>query len=78
MVEADMEIAEISKKLLLESVKNSTIYNVSIRIYYQYFTFKDLDYDKNIIFSLIFLQLFFQRNTNIFRKLRITVISSSQ
>ena len=73
-----MEIAEINKKLLLESVKNSTIYNVSIRIYYQYFTFKDLDYNKNIIFSLIFLQMFFQRNTNIFRKLRITVISSSQ
>ena len=73
-----MEIAEINKKLLLESVKNSTIYNVSIRIYYQYFTFKDLDYNKNIIFSLIFLQMFFQRNTNIFRKLRTTVISSSQ
>ena len=73
-----MKIAEINKKLLLESVKNSTIYNVSIRIYYQYFTFKDLHYNKNTIFSLIFLQMFFQRNTNIFRKLRITVISSSQ
>ena len=44
-------------------------------MYYQYFTFKGLDYTRNIVFSLIFLQIFFQRN--IFRKVRITVISSS-
>ena len=61
---------------MLESVRNSTIYNVSSRMYYQYFTFKCLDYIKDIVFSLILLQIFFQRN--IFRKLRITVISSSQ
>ena len=77
MVEADMEIATLKyKKLLLESVRNSTIYNVSSRMYYQYFTFKGLDYTRNIVFSLTFLQSFFQRN--IFRKLRITVISSNQ
>ena len=61
---------------MLESVRNSTICNVSSRMYYQYFTFNGLDYTRNIVFSLIFLQIFIQRN--IFRKLRITVISSSQ
>ena len=61
---------------MLESIRNSTIYNVSSRMYYQYFTFKGLEYTGNIVFSLIFLQIFFQRN--IFRKLRIRVISSSQ
>ena len=77
MVEADIEIATIKyKKLLLESLRNSTIYNVSICMYYQYFTFKGLDYTRNIGFSFIFLQIFFQRH--IFRKLRITVITSSQ
>ena len=64
------------QKLLLESLRNSTIYNVSICMYYQYFTFKGLDYTRNIGFSFIFLQIFFQRH--IFRKLRITVITSSQ
>ena len=77
MVEADIEIATLKyKKLLLESLRNSTIYNVSICMYYQYFTFKGLDYTRNIGFSFIFLQIFFQRH--IFRKLRITVITSSQ
>ena len=73
-----MEIATLNKEknLLLESVRNSIIYNVSSRMYYQYFTFKGLDYTRNIDFSLISLQIFVQRN--IFRKLRITVISSSQ
>ena len=61
---------------MLESASNSTIHNVSSHMYYQDFTFKGLDYTRNIVFSLIFLQIFFQRN--IFRKLRITVISSSQ
>ena len=61
---------------MLEPIGNSTIFNViSSHIYYQYFTFKGLDYTRNIVFSLIFLQIFFQRN--IFRKLRITVISSN-
>ena len=60
---------------MLEPVGNSTIYNVRSRMYYQYFTFKGLDYTRNIVFPLIFLQVFFQRS--IFRKLRITVISSS-
>ena len=69
MVEADMEIATPNKKLLLESVRNRTIYNVSSHMYYQYFTFKGLDYTRDIVFSLIFLQIFFQRN--IFRKHRI-------
>ena len=51
MVEADMEIATLKyKKLLLESVRNSTIYNVSSRMYYQNFTFKGLDYTRNIFF----------------------------
>ena len=46
-------------------------------MYYKYFTFKGLNYTRNIIvFSFIFLQIFFQRN--IFRKLRITVVTSSQ
>ena len=45
-------------------------------MYYKYFPFKGLDYTRNIVFSLIFLQIFFLRN--IFRKLRITMISSSQ
>ena len=45
-------------------------------MYYQYFAFKVLDYTTNIVFLLIFLQIFFQRN--IFRKVKITVISSSQ
>ena len=48
-------------------------------MYYQYFTFwrvKGLDYTRNMDFSLIFLQIFFQNDT--FRKFRITVISSSQ
>ena len=77
MVEADMKIAALNKqKMLLESVRHSTIYIVSSRMYYQYFTFKGQDYIRNIVFSLIFLQFFLQRN--IFRKLRITVISSSQ
>ena len=72
-----MEIATLNKqKMLLESVRNSRIYKVSSCMYYQYFTFKGLGYTRNIVFSLIFLQIFFQRN--IFRKLRITVISSSQ
>ena len=72
-----MEIAILKyKTLLLDSVKNSTIYNVSSRIYYQYFTFKGQGYTRNIVFSLISLQVFFQRN--IFRKLRITVITSSR
>ena len=73
-----MEIATLKyKKLLLESVRNSTIYNVSSRMYYhhQYFTFKGLDYTGNIIFSLIFSQIFFQHD--IFKKLGMTVISSS-
>ena len=56
MVETDMKLATLNKqKLMLESVRNSTIYNVSSRIYYQYFTFKGLDYTRNIVFSLIFL-----------------------
>ena len=77
MVEADMEIATLKyKKLLLESVENSAIYNVSSRMFYQNFTFKGLGYTRNIFFSLIFLQIFFQRK--FFRKLRITVITSSQ
>ena len=78
MVEADIEIGTLNKqkKLLLESVRNRIIYDVSSRMYYQYFTFKGLDYTRNIVLSLIFLQIFFQRN--IFRKLRITAISSSQ
>ena len=59
-----------------ESVRNSIIYNVSCRIYYQYFTFKGLNYTRNIVYSSIFLQIFFQRS--ILRKLTITVISSSQ
>ena len=72
-----MEIATVKyKKLLLESVGNSTIYNVSNRMFYKYFTFKGLDYTRNIVFSLIFFQIFFQ--LNIFRKLRITVIFFSQ
>ena len=58
------------------SVRNSTICNASGRIYYQYFTFKGLDYTRNKVYSLIFLQIFFQ--SSIFRKLTITVISSSQ
>ena len=50
-----MEIATLNKQnVLLEPVGNSTIYNVSGRIYYQYFTFKGLDYTRNIVFSLIF------------------------
>ena len=61
---------------MLEAVRNSTIYSVSSHMYYQYFTFKGLNYTWDIVFSLIFLQIFFQRN--IFRKLRIIVISSSQ
>ena len=36
----------------------------------------EIDYTRNIVFSLIFFQIFFQRNIS--RKLRITVISSSQ
>ena len=77
MVEADMEIAALKyKKLLLESVKNSAIYSLSSRMFYQNFIFKGLGYTRNIFFSLIFLQIFFQ--LNIFRKLRITVITSSQ
>ena len=39
---------KLTKKLLLESVRNSAIYNVSSRIYYEYFTFKDLGYARNI------------------------------
>ena len=36
MVKADIEIATLNKqKMLLESVSNSTIYNVSSRMYYQ-------------------------------------------
>ena len=61
---------------MLESVRNSTIYNVSSSMDYQYFTFKGLDYKKNMVFSLVFLQFSFK--CNIFRKLRIAVISSSQ
>ena len=78
MVEADIEIGTLNKqkKLLLESVRNRIICDVSSRMYYQYFTFKGLDYTRNIVLSLNFLQIFFQRN--IFRKLRITAISSSQ
>ena len=41
MVEADIEIATLNKqKMLLESVKSSTIYNVSSRMYYRDFTLK--------------------------------------
>ena len=58
---------------MLESVRNITIYNVNSRIYYRYFTFKGLDYTRNIV---VFLKIFFQRS--IFRKLTIAVISSSQ
>ena len=61
---------------MLESVRNSTIYNVSSRIYYPYFTFKGVHHTRNIVYSLISLQIFFQRS--IFRKPAITVISSSQ
>ena len=69
-----MEIATLKyKKMLLESVRNSTIYNAISRMYYHYFTFKGVDYTRNIIFSLFLLQIFFQRN--IFRKLRIKVIT---
>ena len=74
MVKADMEITKLNKqKLCLESVRNSTIYSVSSRMYYQYINFKNLDYTRNIDFSLIFLQIFFQRYS--FKKPRITVIS---
>ena len=46
-----MEIATLKYiKLLLESVRNSTIYNVSSRMYCKYFTFKGLDYTRNIGF----------------------------
>ena len=45
-------------------------------MYYRYFTFKGLDYTRNIVYSLVFLKIFFQRS--IFRKLTIAVISSSQ
>ena len=78
MIETDMKTAILSKqkKLLLESVRNSTICSLTSRMYYQYFTFKGLDYTRSIIFSLIFFHIFLQ--LNIFRKLRITVISSSQ
>ena len=59
MEEGDKEIATLNKqKLLLESVIDSTIYNVSSRMYYQCFTFKSLDYTKNIGFSLIFCRFF--------------------
>ena len=61
---------------MLESVRNSTMYNLSSRMHYQYFTFKDLDHTRNTDFSLTFLQIFFQRN--IFKKLSLTVFSSSQ
>ena len=59
---------------MLESVRNSAIYSVSSCIYYQYFTVKDIEYTRNIFYLLIYLQI--QRN--IYRKLRITIISSSQ
>ena len=64
MIEADMEIATLNKqkKLLLESLRNSIIYNVISPIYHNYFTFTGLDCTRNIVFSLIFLQIFFQRN----------------
>ena len=62
--------------LLSESVTNRTICNVSSRKYFQYFSFKGLDNTRNIVFSFILLQIFFQ--CNIFRNLRMTVISSSQ
>ena len=59
MVDADTEIATLNKqKLLLESVRNSTMYNVSSRIYYQYFTFKDPDFARNTDSWLIFLEIF--------------------
>ena len=65
ILKADMEIAALNKKkkLLLESIRNSIICNVSSHRYYQYFTFKGLDYTRNIVCSLIFLQIFFQRST---------------
>ena len=69
-------IATLNKPKIVESLRNSTIYNVSSRMYYKYFPFKGIDYTRNIVFSLIFLQIFFLRN--IFRKLRIAMISSSQ
>ena len=76
-VEADVEIAALNKqKAVVRVVKNSTIYNVSSRIYYQYFTFKGLDYTRNIVYSLLFVQIFFQRS--IFRRLTVIDISSSQ
>ena len=75
---ADMEVAALNKQRTVVRVpyRNSTICNVSGRIYYQYFTFKGLDYARNKVYSLFFLQIFFQ--SSIFRKLTITVISSSQ
>ena len=76
-VEAVVEIAALNKqKAVVRVVKNSTIYNVSSRIYYQYFTFKGLDYTRNIVYSLLFVQIFFQRS--IFRRLTVIDISSSQ
>ena len=72
-----MEVATLKyKELLLESVRNSSIYNANRHMYYQYFTFKGLNYTRNIVLSLIFLQIFFQRN--ICRKFRIIFITSSQ
>ena len=59
MVEADMEIATLNKqKAVVRVGRNSTTYNVSNRLYYQYFTFKGLDYTRNIVLSLIFWQIF--------------------
>ena len=45
-----MKIAALNKQKTVarNSVRNSTIYNVSSRIYYEYFTFKDLGYTRNI------------------------------
>ena len=59
MVEADMEIATLNKqKVVVRVGRNSTTYSVSNRLYYQYFTFKGLDYTRNIVLSLIFWQIF--------------------
>ena len=62
-----MEIATLNKQ--------ETVARVGQKHYNQLFTSRGLDYTRNIVFSLIFLQIFFQRN--LFRKLRTTAISST-
>ena len=68
-----MEIATLNKQktVVRAGGGNSAIYNVSSRMYDQYVTLKGPDCTRNIVFLLIFFQ------HNIFRKLRITVISYS-